>query len=454
MKTLHTPNREEQALAEVGHTAISPRVAWLLCTVFLLTVCSVSVIQTGIEVRSARRDSDASSERRLLGPFRDFAARLPQIRAIRKQAGFFAANHALLEAMNDFEDELEEGSFLRQRLLPPVQRLMTSRLGVGNEQAYLGRDGWLFYRPDVDYVTGRGFLEPEVLRSRARSGDQWDPPPQPDPIAALIDFDRQLSERGIRLLVLPIPVKPMIHPEHFAPGAANVGEGLVPSQRPAVRTLNNPSYKVFLQQLTSEGIEVVDVVPLLADARDASAKPQYLQADTHWTPEAMELAARELARRVQEFTQFETSPDTGYLRRKVVVENIGDIATMLHLPAGQQLFTNEQMTIQRILTFEGRPWRSDPNAQVLLLGDSFTNIYSVDRLGWGAGAGLAEQLSYYLQQPVDKIALDAGGAHAGRQALARELANGKNRLTGKKVVIYQFAMRELAFGDWQVIPLQ
>ena len=135
------------------------------------------------------------------------------------------------------------------------------------------------------------------------------------------------------------------------------------------------------------------------------------------------------------------------------MENIGDIATMLHLPAGQQLFTNEPVTTQRILTFEGRPWKSDPDAQVLLLGDSFANIYSVDRLGWGAGAGLAEQLSYHLQQPVDKIALDAGGAHASRQALARELASGKDRLAGKKIVVYQFAMRELAFGDWKLIPL-
>jgi alginate O-acetyltransferase complex protein AlgJ len=441
MKTLHTPNREEQALAEVGHTAISTRLAWLLSTVFLLTVCSVSVIQTGMEVRSARQDADVSSSQRLFGPLRDFAARLPQISAIGKQTGFFAANHALLEAMNDFEDELEKGSFLRQRLLPPVQRFMTSRLGVGNEQAYVGRDGWLFYRPDVDYVTGRGFLEPEVLRSRARSGDQWDPPPQPDPIAALIDFDRQLAERGIRLLVLPTPVKPMIQPGQLSPRDA---DGM---------PLNNPSYLRFVAELESSGIAGVDIGPLLATATAKPGLPQYLRADTHWTPEAVELTARELARRVQELTGFETPPDTGYLRRKVVVENIGDIATMLHLPAGQQLFTNEQVTTQRILTFEGRPWRADPNAQVLLLGDSFANIYSVDRLGWGAGAGLAEQLSYYLQKPVDKLALDAGGAHASRQALARELASGKDRLAGKKVVIYQFAMRELAFGDWKLIPL-
>ncbi|MGB6639999.1 MAG: hypothetical protein WBG67_04445, partial [Thermoanaerobaculia bacterium] len=262
MKTLHTPNREEQALAEVGHTTISTRVARLACIVFLLTLCSVSVIQTGMEVRSARQDSAASSEQRLLGPFRDFAARLPQIRAIRKEAGFFAANHALLEAMNDFEDQLEEGSFLRQRLLPPVQRFMTSRLGVGNEQAYLGRDGWLFYRPDVDYVTGRGFLEPEILRGRARSGDQWDPPPQPDPIAAIADLHRQLATRGIRLLVLPTPVKPMLQPGQLSPRDA---DGM---------PLNNPSYVRFIEELGRSGIAVVDVGPLLATAAGDTGLPQ------------------------------------------------------------------------------------------------------------------------------------------------------------------------------------
>jgi alginate O-acetyltransferase complex protein AlgJ len=441
MKTLHTPNREEQALAEVGRTTVSTRVATLLCTVFLLTICSVSMIQTGMEMRNIRQDTDASVAERMLGPFRDFAARLPQIRDLRREEGFFAANHALLQAMNAFEDELEDGSFLRRRLLPPVQLFMSSRLGVGNEQAYVGRDGWLFYRPDVDYVTGRGFLESQVLRTRARSGDQWDPPPQPDPLAALIDIDRQLAARGIGLLVVPTPVKPMIQPGELS---ARGAEGI---------PLDNPSYTNFVAALAASGIAVVDIGSLLATAAGDTGLPQYLRADTHWTPEAMDLAARQLAQRVQATTELVPSPDTGYLRRQVVVENVGDIATMLHLPADQQLFTNEQVTTQRILTFEGRPWRSDPNAQVLLLGDSFANIYSVDRLGWGSGAGLAEQLSFHIQQPVDKIALDAGGSHASRQALARELASGKDRLAGKKIVVYQFAMRELAFGDWKMIAL-
>jgi alginate O-acetyltransferase complex protein AlgJ len=443
MKTLHTPNREEQALAEVGHTTVSTRVAGLLVAVFLLTICSVGLIQTGMEMRDAGEGGADRGAGRVLGPFRDLASQLPQIRSLRRDEGFFAANHALLEGMNVFEDELEEGSFLRQRLLPPVQLFLTSSLGVGNEQAYVGGDGWLFYRPDVDYVTGRGFLEPEVLRSRARSGDQWEPPPQPDPVVAITDFHRQLAAREIELLVVPTPVKPMLQPgELSSRGAAGI-------------PLDNPSYQNFVDELAASGVAVVDIGSLVATAADETGLSQYLRADTHWTPEAMDLGARELVRRVQAITELDgSSPDAGYLRRKVVVENIGDIATMLHLPSGQQLFANEPVTTQRILTFESRPWRSDPDAQVLLLGDSFANIYSVDRLGWGAGAGLAEQLSYYLQQPVDKIALDAGGSHASRQALARELEAGNDRLAGKKVLVYQFAVRELAFGDWKLIPLQ
>jgi alginate O-acetyltransferase complex protein AlgJ len=38
--------------------------------------------------------------------------------------------------------------------------------------------------------------------------------------------------------------------------------------------------------------------------------------------------------------------------------------------------------------------------------------------------------------------------------LAGELARGRDRLAGKKVVIWQFAERELAFGDWKLVSLK
>ena len=68
-------------------------------------------------------------------------------------------------------------------------------------------------------------------------------------------------------------------------------------------------------------------------------------------------------------------------------------------------------------------------------------------------AGLAQQLAHELGRPVDKLALNAGGAHATREALRRALATGRTRLEGKRVVIYQFATRELSSGDWRQVAL-
>jgi alginate O-acetyltransferase complex protein AlgJ len=124
---------------------------------------------------------------------------------------------------------------------------------------------------------------------------------------------------------------------------------------------------------------------------------------------------------------------------------------MLLLPTDQMLFPPERVTTSMVMRLDGRLWRSQRDAEVLLLGDSFSNIYSDSTLGWGSGAGLAEQLGFHLQRPVDKLALNAGGALATRQALQRTLATGEDRLVGKKVVIYQFATRELVSGDWRIL---
>jgi alginate O-acetyltransferase complex protein AlgJ len=125
------------------------------------------------------------------------------------------------------------------------------------------------------------------------------------------------------------------------------------------------------------------------------------------------------------------------------------------------------VTIEPVRAAGAASWRPEPEAEVLLLGDSFSNVYSsreafTNRVAgreyhWGEDAGLAEQLSFFLQRPVDRIARNAGGSHATRRDLARSIAReaerGRDRLRQVRVVIYQFAVRELASGDWQEIEL-
>jgi alginate O-acetyltransferase complex protein AlgJ len=121
----------------------------------------------------------------------------------------------------------------------------------------------------------------------------------------------------------------------------------------------------------------------------------------------------------------------------------------LKLPEEQALFLPQSVLVQQVQDETGKPWEPDPNADVLLLGDSFTNVFSLEGMGWGAASGLAPHLSLALGRPVDVIAQNDSGAFATRQALARELAGGIDRLAGKRVVVWEFASRELSVGDWK-----
>ena len=133
---------------------------------------------------------------------------------------------------------------------------------------------------------------------------------------------------------------------------------------------------------------------------------------------------------------------------------IRDRYDLLGLPPFLTLVSDEEVEIRRVVDRARRLWQPDESAEILLLGDSFTNVYSMPELGWGEGAGLAEQLAANLGRPVDKIAVNAGGAYGARERLVGELAAGRDRLAGKKIVVWQFAQRELAVGDWKILPLE
>jgi alginate O-acetyltransferase complex protein AlgJ len=178
-----------------------------------------------------------------------------------------------------------------------------------------------------------------------------------------------------------------------------------------------------------------------------------LKTDTHWRPEAGELVAAGLRDFILEHTNLPSAPAADYASASVEVTNLGDIARLLDLPESQTLYPEETVRLRQIRAPEGHSWQLGRSADVLLLGDSFSNIYSLAEMGWGESAGFAAQLSFLLERPVDAIIRNADGAFATREALARELGSGEDRLAGKRLVIFQFAERELAVGDWQIIDL-
>jgi len=139
-----------------------------------------------------------------------------------------------------------------------------------------------------------------------------------------------------------------------------------------------------------------------------------------------------------------------WVTRQKTVRGRGDLAAMLRLDAELSRMTSEKVSVTEVLTTDHQAWEPETGAEVLLLGDSYTNIYSLSPMGWGRSAGLAEHLALGLGRPVDRLARNADGSFATRQQLSRD----PGRLASTRVVVWQFAVRELSSGHWPLITLE
>src|SRR3954462_2013145 len=99
--------------------------------------------------------------------------------------------------------------------LSPVQEAfrkeLANKVAVAekkNATAVAGKDGWLFLTSELRFLAQGVFWGDAAAKvSRAKKRDAA------DPIPAIVDFDRQLKARGIKLYVVPIPAKAAIYPD-------------------------------------------------------------------------------------------------------------------------------------------------------------------------------------------------------------------------------------------------
>ncbi|HET9954512.1 MAG TPA: hypothetical protein VFQ61_08405 [Polyangiaceae bacterium] len=344
------------------------------------------------------------------------------------------------ESLARLEDELEQTSYAKDYVQPRLQLLLASVAREGNEKAVIGRAGFMFYKPGITYLASPGFLDPEVIALRERAAHEAGDKLAADPRPAILEFHAALHQRGIELVLFPVPDKAMLQPREL--------HGRIPSERPAP-TARSRDWARLLDDLKRRGVTVFDPTP----ATIAPGEPsRFLVQDTHWTPAFMSRVAAELAGFVKRRIQLSPPPDgIAYSRRPTRVARVGDIVDMLKLTEGQTRFLPQEVEIMPVFDAAGEAFQPSESAEVLLLGDSFSNIFNEDFMGWGSSAGLPAQLALELGRPLDVIAQNDSGAFATRAALALELERGNARLDGKKVVIWEFASRELAVGDWKHI---
>ncbi len=317
--------------------------------------------------------------------------------------------------LKSFETALENQCRPARMARPWMQFARFVLLRDTGDKALLGRDGWFFYRPAIQYL-----IEPA--------------PSFEEVLSAVLTFREDLAKRGIELVVMPAPNKASVYPEKLATRAA----GLV-----------NPATRDVLARLEQAGIEIVDLFDVYARARQVPGSPDcYLAQDSHWSPEGMRLAAETVARRLLD-SGWVRKGMTRYELKSVPVERYGDVLEMIRVPQVEKLFQPQKMNCTQVVDAEtGKPYVDDPNSPVLILGDSFLRIFERDEPGSG---GFVAHLAYNLGFGLTSVISDGGASTLVRQQLARKPA----LLKGKKVVIWEFVERDIRFGTegWQVVPM-
>ncbi|HPC94415.1 MAG TPA: hypothetical protein PLU87_05700 [Sedimentisphaerales bacterium] len=321
------------------------------------------------------------------------------------------------------ESGLESGCRIGQMVRPWVQLARFVLFEDAGDNAVLGRNGWFFYRPAVQYL-----VEPWSPEGGQTQGNVFD---------AILSFHDDLAKRGIRLLVMPAPNKASVYPEMLT-GRAHANAGPI-----------NPATLHILARLRQAGVEVLDLFEVYDRAKRAAASPAYyLAQDSHWSPEGMRLAAEAVGNRLLDLGWIEKGA-TRYKTEPAAVERHGDVLRMIRVPQVERLFEPQRMDCTQVIdTGTGQPYADDPNSPVLVLGDSFLRIFERDEPGSG---GFIAHLAYNLGFGLSSIVSDGGASTLVRQQLARKAA----LLEGKRVVVWEFVERDFRFGTegWQRVPL-
>ena len=330
--------------------------------------------------------------------------------------------------LRDVENQIEETSWFARNSRSLVQFIWFQLSGQPGENTLVGRDGWLFYLPTVRFLV-ESFPPGEALQ-----------PDFQDPFAAVIDFHGQLADRGIQLLVVPVPGKASIYPER------------VSSRADPGKIADSSHTLEFISRLNNAGIPTIDLFETFhrEPLRDRSTKGghHYLFQDTHWTPEGAELAAQVVAERVLR-EGWVTAGSKEYVQKPVPVARRSDILRMARSASIERLFPPQEVTCRQVVESDsGNLYQDDPDSPLLVLGDSFLRIYQTDD---PKAAGFLAHLARNLKRPVASIVNDGGASTLVRQQLRRN----PDLLEGKKLVVWEFVERDLRFGTegWKKIPI-
>lgn len=262
-----------------------------------------------------------------------------------------------------------------------------------------GRDGWLY--SDEEFL-----LPPDAAVQVQRNLD------------AIITVQRQLSARGIALLLAPVPEKAAIYAEH-----------LDRRQPPA---LHAELYDRLLAQLDAAGVARADLRGVLRQGKREG--PTYFRTDTHWTPQGAAQAALVIAQAARRQLPAPRSPQRFRTITQAKRAHRGDLFNYLPLDPyfSWLLPPQEEISPQQTLAESGADLLGEaPAPRIALVGTSYSANPNWNFVG-ALRQVLGEDLASYAQ--------DGRGPY---QPLADYLRGTDFRRAPPRLLIWELPVRYL-----------
>lgn len=310
-------------------------------------------------------------------------------------------------------------SGLRERFVERCGELIS-----GSERTIQGEVGsWFFSTREIRQLSLGNFWE-ENWAELSRNNS--------DPVPSMIEFQDLLAEKGVGLLVVPVPAKATVYPdklfEGFPPGEAQ-GQG------------------PLVDLLRSKGLRVLDLETHFVSRRQQGASEKFWCAqDAHFSPMACVEVADLIAETLEREFAINREARSDLFRSGIQeIEIVGDLVahTQWEGRSGK-----ERLQVRYVGDPE-QPLKSDEGSPIVLLGDSHTLVFSEPGAFHCDGAGLFDHLSAAMGRPLDLVGNAAGGLVSSRINLYRKASSIPGYWDDKKVVVWVFTAREFTQSSFK-----
>ena len=304
---------------------------------------------------------------------------------------------------------------------------------VANQPNVRGEDSeWFFLVRELKQIAAGKFWEKPWEETAAN---------KTDPLPSMLEFQKLLADKGIKLLVAPVPAKAMIYPEKFS---AKYSPGDVQSLSP------------LIEKFQAAGLNVFDLEPLLLARRKAAPDDRLFCAqDAHFTPLTCELISDFIVEQLGGNSEEEET--AGDLSRSPVevIEIKGD---QVIGSEWEEEVAPEKLNVRyagRKISGKIIPVQPDPSSPVLLIGDSHTLVFheGAETGMHCKGAGLFDHMSARFGFPIDLVGVRGSGLVQARKQLYYRAAANEDYWADKKVVVWVFSTREFTQSFDKIVPI-